>query len=178
PLASVRLPAGLSPSVLFAGAAKLGSAQIAGALSALTTLTSSFTGERTQVGRSISASRAIQQQVAVLAEQAAAANIAAEAAFAQSDTALATISIAAAKVSSSDAASQATSIGHSVHGAIGFTREYSLHLLTRRLWAWRSEFGSSTYWSKLLGEAVCNAGAEGFWPLITQSHNEQLPISE
>ena len=178
PLASVPLPAGLSPSVLLAGGAMLRSAQIAGALTAIMTLTSAYAGERKQFGRPISAFQAIQQQLAVLAEQAAAANIAAEAAFAQSDTALATFSIAAAKVSASDAASQATSIGHSVHGAIGFTQEYSLHLLTRRLWAWRSEFGSSTYWSKLLGEAVCNAGAEGFWPLITQSHNEQRPISE
>lgn len=178
PLASAPLPAGFSPSVLLAGGAMLRSAQIAGALTAIMTLTSAYASERKQFGRPISAFQAIQQQLAVLAEQTAAANIAAEAAFAQSDAALATFSIAAAKVSTSDAASQGTGIGHSVHGAIGFTQEYSLHLLTRRLWAWRSEFGSSTYWSKLLGDAVCNAGAEGFWPLITDSHKQQLPILE
>jgi hypothetical protein len=29
-----------------------------------------------------------------------------------------------------------------VHGAIGFTQEYTLHYATRRLWSWRDEFGS------------------------------------
>ena len=77
-----------------------------------------------------------------------------------------------AKICASEAASLGASTGHGVHGAIGFTHEYRLHLLTRRLWAWRSEYGSATYWSELLGNAICAGGAEQFWPTITSGSLE------
>ena len=38
-----------------------------------------------------------------------------------------------------------------MHGAIGFTFEHNLHFLTRRLWAWRDEFGKDSEWQILLG---------------------------
>jgi hypothetical protein len=47
-----------------------------------------------------------------------------------------------------------------VHGAIGFTHEYSLHRLTLRLWSWRDEFGNEGHWSFALGKALMAAGAE------------------
>ena len=36
---------------------------------------------------------------------------------------------------------------------MGFTWEYNLHHLTRRLIAWRSEFGNLHYWNSALGAA-------------------------
>jgi hypothetical protein len=42
--------------------------------------------------------------------------------------------IAIAKTRVGDAATLASEIAHQVHGAIGFTKEYSLQLSTRRLW--------------------------------------------
>ena len=48
-----------------------------------------------------------------------------------------------AKPTANRAAAVAIAVGHQVHGAIGFTLEYPLHLYTRRLMAWRSEFGSA-----------------------------------
>lgn len=163
------LPSGLNSEILQTGGALLRSAQIAGALSTLLDMTGEYAGQRNQFGKPIGAFQAIQQQLAVFAEQAAAANSAAEAAFAESDTALNWFSIAVAKVATAEAATQCANIAHAVHGAIGFTQEYALQLYTRRLWAWRGEFGSATRWSQLIGAQVCAVGADGFWPLLTDN---------
>ncbi|HBX55727.1 acyl-CoA dehydrogenase family protein [Pseudomonas sp. UBA2684] len=173
-LASKPLPHRLSASVLQLGGAMLRSAQIAGALHALLDMTAGYASARTQFGRPIGAFQAVQQQLAVFAEQVAAANIAAEAAFAESGQQLAELSIAVAKVSTAEAASVGAGIAHSVHGAIGFTQEYSLHLFTRRLWAWRSEFGSASRWSQHIGQQVCAAGGDGYWPLLTAHASQPL----
>jgi hypothetical protein len=173
-LACAPLPGELSADVLLLGGAMLRSAQIAGALHTLLDMTSGYATERSQFGRPIGAFQAIQQQLAVFAEQTAAANVAAEAAFAESDAALAGLTIAAAKVSCAEAASAGAGIAHSVHGAIGFTQEYSLHLFSRRLWAWRSEFGSASVWCQRIGQLVCSSGGGGYWPLITGHASQSL----
>jgi acyl-CoA dehydrogenase len=174
PLATELLPLGLSDDVLRLGGAMLRSAQIAGALECGLALTTTYAGERVQFGKPIASFQAIQHQVSVLAEHTAASAIAAEAAFAESSNErLADFFSMAAKICSSEAAGIGAGIAHAVHGAIGFTHEHALHLTTRRLWAWRSEFGSLTEWSKKLGYAACSGGAKEFWPAITsgQLHN-------
>ncbi|MEH6482949.1 MULTISPECIES: acyl-CoA dehydrogenase family protein [Pseudomonas] len=171
-LAQAALPVGLDVDVLAQGGAMLRAGQAAGALHALLDMTAGYARERQQFGKAIGSFQAIQQQLAVFAEQTAAAGIAAEAAFTESDNGLAALTIAAAKISTSEAASVAAGIAHSVHGAIGFTEEYPLHLLTRRLWAWRSEFGSASLWSQRLGQQICSGGSAGYWPLLT-SHGQQ-----
>jgi acyl-CoA dehydrogenase len=50
---------------------------------------------------------------------------------------------------------------------MGTTRECSLHLFTRRLWAWRDEFGSEREWAGLLGADVRERGSAAAWSLIT-----------
>ena len=45
-------------------------------------------------------------------------------------------------------------IAHQVHGAIGFTSEDSLQHRTRRLWAWRGEFGPEAVWAIDLGRHI------------------------
>ena len=166
-LHSAALPNDLPRDVLWLGGALLRAGQIAGALGRLLDMTSEYAGQRNQFGKPIGSFQAIQQQLAVFAEQAAAANIAAETAFVESDQTLAWLPIAVAKVSTADAATQCANIAHAVHGAIGFTQEYSLHLYSRRLWAWRGEYGSATRWSQQIGERVCAVGSDGFWPLLT-----------
>lgn len=171
PLACAPLPAGVAQDVLLLGGALLRSAQIAGALQAVLDMTTQYAAERAQFGRPIGAFQAIQHQIAVLAEHAALASVAAEAACAESNSACeggyALLPIAAAKVCTAEAAGAAAGIAHAVHGAIGFTHEHTLHLLTRRLWAWRSEYGSLTHWSQRLGTAACAGGAQALWPAIT-----------
>ena len=66
-----------------------------------------------------------------------------------------------------DAAEHAPRIAHQVHGAIGFTYEHRLHFFTRRLWAWRVEFGNADAWAERLGAGVLAHGADALWPLVT-----------
>jgi acyl-CoA dehydrogenase len=145
------------------------SAQMAGALQSLLQMTTRYATERVQFGKPIGHFQVIQQQIAVLAEHTACGLIAAEAAFAESTVDLSALSIMAAKICVGEAASIGAATAHAVHGAIGFTDEHSLHLKTRRLWAWRAEYGSQAYWSQRLGRAVCESGPHALWPMLTQA---------
>ncbi|PLX74353.1 MAG: acyl-CoA dehydrogenase [Azoarcus sp.] len=167
PLAQADLPAALGLDVLKTGGAMLRAAQIAGALEGALNLTTVYAGERVQFGKAIGSFQAIQHQIAVLSEHAAASVMAAEAAFAESGETFAVLQVMAAKICASEAAGIAASVAHGVHGAIGFTHEHALHLTTRRLWSWRSEYGSLTDWSQQLGRAICAAGSGALWPAIT-----------
>lgn len=143
------------------------SAQMAGALDYLTSQSVAYANERTQFGKPIGKFQAIQQQLAVLSTQSAAAGIAAAHACAAADKGEAAFEIAVAKVRADDASSIATSIAHQVHGAIGFTYEHGLHFATRRLWSWRAEFGSGAEWADELGRAAMERGADELWPYVT-----------
>ena len=57
---------------------------------------------------------------------------------------------------------------------IGFTREHSLHFATRRLWAWREQFGSDAWWAAALGRAAIAGGAGAFWPAVTRRRFDAL----
>jgi acyl-CoA dehydrogenase len=133
-----------------------------------------YANERVQFGKPIGKNQALQQQLALMAGDAAAARMAALAAAAdapssaQPDAPAATFSIAVAKVRCGEAATRATGIAHQVHGAIGFTREHTLHFATRRLWAWREQFGSDAAWAQRLGRLAIATGAKGFWPALTR----------
>jgi acyl-CoA dehydrogenase len=163
------LPSGTHPDDLQLCGAMLRSAQMAGALQSLLQMTTAYATERVQFGKPIGHFQVIQQQIAVMAEHTACCLLAAEAGFAESANDIAALPIMAAKICAGEAASIATATAHAVHGAIGFTNEYSLHLKTRRLWAWRAEYGSQNYWSQRLGQSVCESGSSALWPLLTQT---------
>lgn len=147
---------------------------IVGALESALEQSVRYANERVQFGKPIGRNQAIQQPLALMAGDAAAARMAALAAAAdapsaiQPDAPAAAFSIAAAKVRAGEAATRATGIAHQVHGAIGFTREHSLHFATRRLWAWREQFGSDAWWAQALGRAAIAGGAAAFWPSLTR----------
>lgn len=174
PVARAPLPAGWPSDVLLLGGAMVRAAQIAGALENVLALATAYAAERVQFGKPIGSFQAIQHQVAVLAEHAAAAVMACEASFAAAETRIVRLQAIAAKICASEAAGIGAGVAHAVHGAIGFTHEHSLHLSTRRLWSWRSEFGSASAWSQRLGRAVCAAGPQAFWPGITNGHFDTL----
>jgi acyl-CoA dehydrogenase len=75
--------------------------------------------------------------------------------------------IAIAKTRVGEAATLASEIAHQLHGAIGFTKKYSLQLSTRRLWSWRDAFGGDTEWAACVGAYVCARGAAALWPMLT-----------
>jgi acyl-CoA dehydrogenase len=154
---------------LLALGALIRTAQIAGAMDAALAQSVAYANDRVQFGKPIGKFQALQQNLAVFAEEAAAANCAGQAGFAAADKydGDAGFETAAAKLRANMAIGIGTSVAHQLHGAIGFTREYHLHPLTRRLWSWRSEFGNDRLWSQRLGEQVVAAGADAFWPNLT-----------
>jgi len=132
-------------------------------------LSTRYANDRVQFGQPIAKFQAIQQQLALLAEQAAAALVAVESAVSAvaAGRPSAALAVAVAKIRTGEAAGKVAEIAHQVHGAIGFTHEHSLHRLTRRLWSWRDEFGTESRWSQELGREVMSAGANTLWPTIT-----------
>jgi len=130
-------------------------------------LTVDYVRTRIQFGRPIGKFQAIQHNLAIFAGQSAAAGAAAEMAAEAFAAGLNLVAIGAAKARAGEAASLAASIAHQAHGAIGFTQEYELHRLTRRLWSWRDEFGNEAEWQRIVGRAALHAGADGLWPMIT-----------
>jgi acyl-CoA dehydrogenase len=160
-------PAKLRAQDLLALGAVMRSAQMAGALQSILEASVQYAGERVQFGRPIGRFQAVQQNLAVLAGQAAAATAAAEAAIEAAARDLDSLAVAAAKIRSGEAAGIGAGIAHQVHGAIGFTQEHRLHYATRRLWSWRDEFGSEAWWSRKLGSSIAAGGADRLWQSIT-----------
>ena len=152
------------------------SAMLVGALESALEQAVRYAGERVQFGKPIGKNQAIQQSLALMAGDVAAARVAALVACAQApgssadDCQATRFCAAVAKVRAGEAATRGTSIAHQVHGAIGFTHEHALHFSTRRLWAWRAEFGSDAQWASELGRAAIQSRASGFWPAITRQH--------
>ena len=171
-------PTGIAPlpsaiqgdgTMLFAATAR--SRQIAGALQAILDLAVAYAGERVAFGRPIGKFQAVQHNLARLAGEVAAADAASGSAADtiahcdMSDDAV-FLEAASAKIRAGEAAGAGAAIAHQVFGAIGFTREHILHRYTRRLWAWRDDFGSESEWAEQLGRRVVAAGADELWPML------------
>lgn len=140
---------------------------MAGALERMSRLTVGYTNERVQFGRPVGRFQSVQQHLVQGAQDAALVGMAAHGAARAASRGQAHFEIAAAKLLANRAAHTATRAAHQAHGAMGMTREYPLHHLTRRLWAWRSEYGDDLFWGSRLGGAVARAGAEQMYPAIT-----------
>jgi acyl-CoA dehydrogenase len=141
---------------------------IAGALQGALAMAVQYANDRVQFGRPIGKFQAVQQALAELAGEVAAASAAVGAACARADGADAGFEIAVAKQRANEAAGIACRIAHQTHGAIGFTQEYALHPLTRRLWSWRAEFGNDAHWAAELGRQICGRGPAALWPYLTE----------
>ena len=139
-------------------------AMMSGALEYLLDVSIEYARGRIQFGRPIGRFQAMQQQLAVMAGEVAAATAAADAAAQAADDGPALVEIAAAKGRVGEAATKAVAIAHQVHGAIGFTHEHDLHTRTRRLWAWRDELGTEGESFLAVGRHFSEVGAERMWP--------------
>lgn len=150
------------------------SAMLVGALEWLLEQSVQYANDRIQFGKPIGRNQALQQQLALMAGDVAASRVAAlvaanDAPSAEARNCAATVfSAAVAKIRTGEAATRAASVAHQVHGAIGFTYEHMLNFGTRRLWAWREEFGSDAWWAERLGRAAIASGSKGFWPALTE----------
>jgi acyl-CoA dehydrogenase len=167
PAESVRPAAGELDGSLMAEGAALRAQQMAGAMERCLDHALAYVNERVQFGRPLAKFQAIQHMLAIAAGQVAAATAAADALGEAAGTPGFGLAAAIAKARAGEAAGQVAAICHQVHGAMGFTQEHPLHFSTRRLFAWRDEFGGEAYWQARLGRLVCGLGGEALWPLVT-----------
>lgn len=145
-----------------------------GALERVRDLTVSWSQDREQFGRPIARFQAVQHMLAQMARDVALTRAAVELAVtAAQEPGGGWLEIASAKVVAGRAARTVTAQAHQVHGAIGVTREYSLSVLTRRLWSWRDEFGPEAEWSRRIADRV-RATPGGVWALVTAG---RLPLA-
>jgi acyl-CoA dehydrogenase len=138
---------------------------MAGALQTVAEMTARYTTERKQFGKPVGTFQAVQAHVVAAAEEAALVDIAVQVAARESDRQAAPFEIAAAKAVANNAARVATRAAHQAHGAMGMTQEYPLHQFSRRLWAWRAEYGDSL-WGDRLGRAAARLGSEKLYYAI------------
>ena len=168
---SARAPAGFDAQALMLMGAIVRSVEIAGALEAILAMSVAYANERVAFARPIGKFQAIQQNLARLAGETAAALAAAGSAAdtiahsGQFDDGL-LLEAASAKIRTGEAAAEGAGIAHQVHGAIGFTREHVLHRFTLRMLSWRDDFGTESHWAAKLGNLVAARGPDQFWPML------------
>jgi acyl-CoA dehydrogenase len=145
--------------------------ETAGALEAILSLSVAYANERIAFERPISKFQAVQQNLARLAgELAAALAVSGSAADAIAQAGRFDEGVflegACAKIRTAEAAREGAAIAHQVFGAIGFTQEHVLHRFTLRMLSWRDDFGNESYWAVELGKRIASRGANDFWPLM------------
>jgi acyl-CoA dehydrogenase len=165
-------PSSVDRHTLLIMGATIRSVQIAGALETILAMCVAYANERVAFERKIGKFQAVQQNLARLAGETAAALAAAGSAadaIAQTDEIDDAIflEVASAKIRCAEAAAEGAAIAHQVFGAIGFTQEHVLHRFTLRMLAWRDDFGNESLWAAKLGKDIAKRGADEFWPLVT-----------
>jgi acyl-CoA dehydrogenase len=147
------------------------SLQLAGALQRVSELCVQYAMEREQFGKPIGKQQILQHYLAQMAGDASTAQAAADNAvdvLALSGPGEAFhCAVAAAKTVCSRLVGMTNKNAHQLHGAIGYTDEHRLQLWTRRLWAWRDDFGTESEWGAVLGAMVLGRGGDSLWPFAT-----------
>lgn len=119
---------------------------------------------RKQFGRPLAKFQAIQNLLAEAASEHVVAQAAVRSAIVEQEAGrLKPLRWQSAKVQAGRAATVVTAATHQVLGAIGFTEEHVLHHYSKRLWAWRDDFGRQSELERRIGADAC-ANATKFWP--------------
>ena len=175
PLQIAALQNGVDAKALNMMGAAARAMQMAGALQTVLEIAVQYAEERVAFGRPIGKFQAVQQNLARLGEEAAAA-IAIANSTAHSIETLESwaddgvfLDLASAKIRVGEAAGQGSAIGHQTFGAIGFTKEHILHRFVQRLWSWRDDFDNEAVWAAELGRRVAAKGGEGLWHGLTSA---------
>ncbi len=153
--------------------------EMSGALETMLKDSADYVQERIAFGRPIGKFQAVQQNLARLGGEVAAAVTAASSSadtianvLESSDSGVTDedlfLEVSSAKIRAGEAANEGAAIAHQAHGAIGFTSEYRLQNYTRALWRWRDDFGAEAHWALRLGERVAAAGPDALWPQLTR----------
>ncbi|MFZ5931611.1 MAG: acyl-CoA dehydrogenase family protein [Pseudomonadota bacterium] len=174
PVAACDVAAHLPENAVELYGALIRAVQIGGALERALVESVKYANDRVQFGKPIGKFQAVQQNLAMLADEVAACGAAGSAACAAVDKSLHSnnaadvwLRIASAKARAGEGAGKGASIAHQAHGAFGFTYEHVLHFATRRLWSWRAEFGTGDQWACNLGRRAVEIGADQLWETLT-----------
>jgi acyl-CoA dehydrogenase len=130
-------------------AAALAAAEMSGAVRRISEMTTAYVKERQQFGRPVSAFQVVAHGAARLATLAEAATWSARLACRSSEP----DDTHAAKGWISAASAEVAALAHQLHGAIGFTEEYGLQRLTKRLRTLRFAWGDDRLHHGALGRA-------------------------
>lgn len=128
-------------------AAALTAAEMAGAIDRMASMTVGYVTERQQFGRPISAFQVVAHGAARLATLAQGGTWSARLACTSPDPS----DTAAAKGWISAASVEVAALAHQLHGAIGFTEEYGLQRLSKRLRTLRFAYGDDRFHHRALG---------------------------
>ena len=132
---------------------------MAGAMAAIYEITKRYTAERQQFGRPIGTFQSVRTHLVYLAQMQVMTTVSAErAAAALASGRDASFDAYAAKLLADQNAATSIRSGHQAHGAIGMTREYVLQDHTRRLNAWRGDWGTELDLAERIGTAVLAGG--------------------
>ena len=152
------LPSTVTVEELAWRGAVLRAAQMAGAMSTVYELTQRYTAEREQFGRPIGTFQSVRTHLVFLAQMTVMTQVSVDRAVASLASGRdASFDAYAAKLLADQNAAISIKSGHQAHGAIGMTREYALQDYTRRLNAWRGDWGTEQALADRIGSAVVGA---------------------
>ena len=139
---------------------------ISGALEKILEMGVHYAVDRKQFGRSIAKFQSIQHGLAIAASELAASSLSAQSTSLKVGHSNFLQNVAACKARVGEAVYPVSDIVHQVHGAMGYTHEHSLHHYTRRIWAWREDFGNESYWQEYLGRCFSQIGSDESWDYL------------
>ena len=150
--------------------------QGSGAMQASLNLSLTYVQDRRQFGRALSKFQSVQHELAVAAEEVAAATVITDFAVARAssngiaDQALLGV-LQAAALNVAQATSLCLRVCHQMHGAIGVTLEYPLHRHSLHLMRWRDELlqllGSERACAIAVGDQVL--ASDTLWSFVTDT---------
>ena len=146
-------------------------AQIAGAIDKVFDLTVRYSKEREQFGRPIHRFQLVQQHLAQLAGEQAIVSAAIENVTAALVQGRFVDEIGYTTIRLEEAIKLVTASAHQVFAAIGVTHEHSLHQYTRRLWSWREDGLTATYWKKQIACMLLESNESDIWEYLTNREN-------
>jgi alkylation response protein AidB-like acyl-CoA dehydrogenase len=144
----------------------LRAAALSGAMETAVRLTGQHVSTRRQFGKPLAALQAVSHVLADLVVERDLVGAAVIEAIERPDPGTAAVALAVAARGAGVVATGA----HQLHGAMGITREYSLHRYSRRLWTWRDEGGTQREAELRVGEQAITGIADAeLWALVTGS---------
>lgn len=154
------------PPHIAANGMLLTAAMMTGAMARVVEITADYANTRVQFGWPLVKFQAIQHKLAEAASELAVTEAALAAALEAEDEGRGNDLLRlSAKAQAGHSATVIAATAHQLFGAIGFTQEHELHRYTRRLWAWRDDWGRQADCDLAIGRAGCG-DPDGLWSCI------------